>query len=195
MSQLSLMTAGSESHHRTFAQLLIELGIHLSVEHVERLERQFRVYLACQGYNLTKVPLCTVTRRWDSRGRLVEEHVNSDSLAVSQAFERACQCAAVPLTLLDAMTQRFIADLQALVVQHQYPKRLGTDLARGILANRWQQWSSKRFYDWATWLAQNYTDGTTAQIQHLSQVYEAALGVYDELFRDYCGFSPRLGTQ
>ncbi|WP_448534217.1 hypothetical protein [Parathermosynechococcus lividus] len=44
-------------------------------------------------------------------------------------------------------------------------------------------------------MAQNYTDGTTAQIQHLSQVYETALGVYDELFRDYCGFSPRLGTQ
>ncbi len=195
MPQLPNKTAAPETDHRTFAQLLLDLGLHLSEEQVERLDRQFRVYLACQGYNLTQVPLCTVKRRLDSRGRLLEEQVNQESLAVNEALERACQCAALPFSLLDAMTQRFVEDLQTLAVQHHYPKRLGTDLARGILANYWQQWSSKRFYDWAIWLVQNYTDGSTAQIKHLSQVYEAALVVYDELFRDYCGFSPRLGAQ
>ncbi|XFA74157.1 hypothetical protein RYO59_002422 [Thermosynechococcaceae cyanobacterium Okahandja] len=195
MPQSTVTTTAPDTDHRTFAQLLLDLGVHLREEQVERLDRQFRVYLACQGYNLTQVPLCTVKRHLDGRGRLVAEEVNRDSLAVSEAFERACQCATLPLTLLDAMTRRFVEDLQTLAVQHRYPKRLGTDLARGILANYWQQWSRRRFYDWAIWLAQNYTDGSTRQIKHLSKVYQAGLAVYDELFRDYCGFSPRLGAQ
>lgn len=97
---------------RTFGQLLLELDIHLSPEEVDRLEKNFRVYLACEGYPLTKVPHCAVERQVDSHGRLMAETVKPSSLETNAAFERACQCAQMSLSHLSAMTERFLGDLK-----------------------------------------------------------------------------------
>lgn len=187
--------ATTTTDQRTFSQLLLELDIHLSPEDVDRLEKNFRVYLACEGYPLTKVPHCAVEREVDSHGRVIAETVKPSSLETNAAFERACQCAQMSLSHLSAMTERFLGDLQELATSHGYPKRLGTDLARGILANYWQQWSQERFYQWVIWLVENYTNESTEEIRELSELYETALEIYDQLFRDYCGFSPRLGAK
>ncbi|URR35676.1 DUF3375 domain-containing protein [Thermosynechococcus sp. HN-54] len=185
----------TDTDQRTFGQLLLDLDIHLSPEAVDRLEGKFRVYLACRGYPLTTVPYCSVERHTDSNGRLIAETVKPSSLEMSASFERACQCAQMSLSHLSAMTERFLADLHELATGHGYPRRLGTDLARGILANYWQDWSQERFYQWAMWLVENYTNESTEEIRELSELYETALEIYDQLFRDYCGFSPRLGAK
>ncbi|WP_164920729.1 hypothetical protein [Thermosynechococcus vestitus] len=180
---------------RTFAQLLLDLDIYLSPQEVDRLEGKFRVYLACRGYPLTTVSYCGVERHTDSEGRLIAETVKPSSLEMNASFKRAAQCAQMSLSHLSAMSERFLGDLQDLARSHGYPKRLGTDLARGILANYWQQWGRERFYQWVIWLVENYTNESTAEIRKLSKIYETALEIYDQLFRDYCSFSPRLGAK
>ncbi|AHB87681.1 hypothetical protein NK55_01570 [Thermosynechococcus sp. NK55a] len=76
------------------------------------------------------------------------------------------------LSHLSTMSQRLLGGLQDLATSYGYPKRLETDLARGILANYWQQWRRERFYQWVIWLVENYTNESTAEIRKLSTIIE-----------------------